>query len=231
MEKGEELGECVVVAFSAKLKVGHLLPGAERGFQKKTLPSAMPHPAPNRSAKRGGRRKERSDNTNQSRTTSRLLLPFPSNNKKIRTETDRPRHLISCDSGCDRLPVTPVCLSHFPFLPSPRGPATTTMSSLPAPSASSPSSSALAPTTRSRTLLFISYRDSSARAPRRSRGGRQYDDAYYGHQPSDENEGLMDHQAVPPHTSLDVELPPKWFVRSERALCIPEHIPFVFRFH
>jgi len=80
------------------------------------------------------------------------------------------------------------------------------MSSLPAPSTSSPSSSTLTPTTRSRTLLFISYRDSSSRAPRKSRAGRQYEEAY---QPTDENEGLIDHQAMP-HTSLDVELPPKW---------------------
>ena len=86
------------------------------------------------------------------------------------------------------------------------------MSSLPASSSSS--SSTLTPATRSRTLLFISYRDSSARTPRSSRGGRQqYDDSY---QPSDENEGLIAHQAVP-HTSLDVELPPKWSVRSELA--------------
>lgn len=95
------------------------------------------------------------------------------------------------------------------------------MSSLPAPS---PSSSALTPTTRSRTLLFISYRDSSARAPRRSRSGRQYDDSY---QPSDENEGLIDHQTLP-HTSLDVELPPKWLVGSVMSYS-PEHFPLVLK--
>ena len=94
------------------------------------------------------------------------------------------------------------------------------MSSL--PTSSSPSSSIAAPTTRSRTLLFISYRDSSARAPRTPRGTRQYEDSYH---PSDENEGLINHQGTP-HTFLDVELPPEWFVRSERH--IPEHFPFVF---
>ncbi|KAI9459083.1 t-SNARE [Russula earlei] len=78
------------------------------------------------------------------------------------------------------------------------------MSSLPA---SSPSSSTLAPTTRSRTLLFISYRDSSARAPRASRSGRQYEDSYH---PGDESEGLINHHQSPHHTTLDVELPPKW---------------------
>jgi hypothetical protein len=74
------------------------------------------------------------------------------------------------------------------------------------------SSTTFIPTTRSRTLLFISYRDSSARAPPTSRSsGRQYQDAYH---TNDENEGLIDHQGTP-HISLDVELPPKWFVRSE----------------
>jgi hypothetical protein len=75
------------------------------------------------------------------------------------------------------------------------------------------SSTTFVPTTRSRTLLFISYRDSSARAPPTSRSGRrQYQDAY--HTNDDENEGLINHQGTP-HISLDVELPPKWFVRSE----------------
>ncbi|KAH9978759.1 t-SNARE [Lactifluus volemus] len=69
------------------------------------------------------------------------------------------------------------------------------------------SSTTFIPTTRSRTLLFISYRDSSARAPPTSRSsGRQYQDAYH---TNDENEGLIDHQGTP-HISLDVELPPKW---------------------
>ncbi|KAI0268709.1 t-SNARE [Gloeopeniophorella convolvens] len=85
------------------------------------------------------------------------------------------------------------------------------MASLPTSSAAA-SSSSYTPTTRSRTLLFISYRDSSARAPR-ARTGRQYDDAY---QPNDENEGLIDHGA-PSHVSLDVELPPKWIDLAEQV--------------
>ncbi|KAI9463651.1 t-SNARE [Lactarius psammicola] len=70
-----------------------------------------------------------------------------------------------------------------------------------------PSTSTFTPTTRSRTLLFISYRDSSARTPRASRSSRQYEDAYH---PADENEGLISHQGGTSHISLDVELPPKW---------------------
>ncbi|ETW80628.1 hypothetical protein HETIRDRAFT_320868 [Heterobasidion irregulare TC 32-1] len=70
-------------------------------------------------------------------------------------------------------------------------------------SAPSTSSAASAPTTRSRTLLFISYRDSSARSSRFARTAH-YDDAH------DEREGLID--AGPGHISLDVQLPPKWYV-------------------
>jgi syntaxin 16 len=88
------------------------------------------------------------------------------------------------------------------------------MSSLPTSSTTSPSSSAHTPITRSRTLLFISYRDSSARVPRTSRIGRQYEDSYH---LGDENEGLINHQGTP-HTSIDVELPPKWYVRSEKFI-------------
>jgi hypothetical protein len=92
------------------------------------------------------------------------------------------------------------------------------MSSLPT---SLPSStSTFVPTTRSRTLLFISYRDSSARAPRTSRSSRPYEDSY---DPNDENEGLINDQGTP-HISLDVGLPPKWFVRSESH--IAENNPF-----
>jgi hypothetical protein len=57
MEKGEELGECVVVAFSAKLKVGHLLPGAERGFQKKHCPAPCRTPHQREARKGGGKKK------------------------------------------------------------------------------------------------------------------------------------------------------------------------------
>ena len=70
-------------------------------------------------------------------------------------------------------------------------------------SAPSTSSAASAPTTRSRTLLFISYRDSSARSSRFARTAH-YDDAH------DEREGLID--SGPGHISLDVQLPPKWYV-------------------
>ncbi|KAI9442233.1 t-SNARE [Lactarius indigo] len=69
------------------------------------------------------------------------------------------------------------------------------------------STSTFTPTTRSRTLLFISYRDSSARTPRASRSSRQYEDSDH---PFDENEGLINHQGGTAHISLDVELPPKW---------------------
>jgi syntaxin 16 len=63
------------------------------------------------------------------------------------------------------------------------------------------------PTTRSRTLLFISYRDSRAPSTRFSRSQRQYDDAYTG--AGDEREGLMG-PLDSPHISVPVELPPKW---------------------
>ncbi|VDB95101.1 unnamed protein product [Peniophora sp. CBMAI 1063] len=63
-----------------------------------------------------------------------------------------------------------------------------------------------APTTRSRTLLFFSYRDSSAR-PKRSINHSQYD-AYT--QEGDEAEGLMSAGAGPSTISLDNDLPPKW---------------------
>ncbi len=74
------------------------------------------------------------------------------------------------------------------------------------------------PTTRSRTLLFISYRDSSARTPRASRSSPHYEDSYH---PTDEHEGLINHHGG---ISLDVELPPKWFVRSEPR--VSDNIPF-----
>jgi hypothetical protein len=67
------------------------------------------------------------------------------------------------------------------------------------------SSSTSQPTTRSRTLLFISYRDSRARSSRFSRAN-SYDDPDIG---ANENERLMSSQ--PAHVSLDVDLPPKWY--------------------
>lgn len=66
---------------------------------------------------------------------------------------------------------------------------------------SSPSSTSL-PTTRSRTLLFISYRDSRARSTRFSRPQSSYDEP---DQPADENEHLITR-----HLTLDLHLPPKW---------------------
>ena len=72
-----------------------------------------------------------------------------------------------------------------------------------------------APTTRSRTLLFFSYRDSSAR-PKRPMRLSQYD-AYT--QEGDEAEGLMSEGAGPSSISLDNDLPPKWYVIS--ILCLP----------
>jgi syntaxin 16 len=70
------------------------------------------------------------------------------------------------------------------------------------------SSSTSQPTTRSRTLLFISYRDSRARSSRFSRTNppSSYDDPDIG---ANENERLMSSQ--PGHVSLDVDLPPKWY--------------------
>ncbi|KIK99339.1 hypothetical protein PAXRUDRAFT_822896 [Paxillus rubicundulus Ve08.2h10] len=72
-------------------------------------------------------------------------------------------------------------------------------------------SSSSSPTTRSRTLLFISYRDSGARSTRFSRPPLSYDEPYQG---SDENEHLI---STPRHVSLDAELPPKWVDLSEQV--------------
>ncbi|TFK87098.1 t-SNARE [Polyporus arcularius HHB13444] len=71
----------------------------------------------------------------------------------------------------------------------------------------SSSSSSLNPTTRSRTLLFISYRDSRAGASRsrRARIITNYDAA---HDDDDEHERLINAEAG--HISIDAELPPKW---------------------
>ncbi|KAI0675102.1 hypothetical protein C8Q78DRAFT_520842 [Trametes maxima] len=67
-------------------------------------------------------------------------------------------------------------------------------------------SSSSSPTTRSRTLLFISYRDSRAGSSRarRSRVVTTYDDAL---DDNDEHERLIN--ADPGHISIDAELPPK----------------------
>ncbi|KAH9948996.1 t-SNARE [Amylocystis lapponica] len=70
------------------------------------------------------------------------------------------------------------------------------------------SASSSSPTTRSRTLLFISYRDSRAGSSRfrRSRAFTAYDDALHD---GDEQERLID-STTPGHVAIDAELPPKW---------------------
>ncbi|TFK75424.1 t-SNARE [Pluteus cervinus] len=77
-------------------------------------------------------------------------------------------------------------------------------------SSASASSSSFHPTTRSRTGLFLSYRESSLRPTRftRSRSSR-YDDP----DPTvDENEGL-----IQSHVALDINLPPKWVDLSDQV--------------
>ncbi|GJE92294.1 t-SNARE [Phanerochaete sordida] len=68
------------------------------------------------------------------------------------------------------------------------------------------SSSTTTPTTRSRTLLFLSYRDSRASSSRfrRSRAIPQYDDATG----EDEEDRLISPDAG--HVSIDADLPPRW---------------------
>ncbi len=88
---------------------------------------------------------------------------------------------------------------------------------------SSSSSSSLNPTTRSRTLLFISYRDSRAGASRsrRARIITNYDAA---HDDDDEHERLINAEAG--HISIDAELPPKWYVQhSPFGLLSPHTFP------
>ncbi|KAL7281198.1 hypothetical protein ACG7TL_004506 [Trametes sanguinea] len=74
-------------------------------------------------------------------------------------------------------------------------------------SSAAASSSSLNPTTRSRTLLFISYRDSRAGSSRsrRSRVITNYDNAQ---DEDDEHERLIN--ADSGHIAIDAELPPKW---------------------
>ncbi|CCM01459.1 uncharacterized protein FIBRA_03512 [Fibroporia radiculosa] len=69
------------------------------------------------------------------------------------------------------------------------------------------SGSSSSPTTRSRTLLFISYRDSRAGSSRfrRSRVVTNYDDTL---NDDDEQDHLIRHDAR--HVSIDIDLPPKW---------------------
>ncbi|KAJ7770228.1 syntaxin-like t-SNARE protein TLG2 [Mycena maculata] len=63
---------------------------------------------------------------------------------------------------------------------------------------------------RSRTGLFLSYRDSRARRPRVS----SYPESPYA-AADDEHEGLI--PASPGHTALDLDLPPKWVDISDQV--------------
>ena len=75
-------------------------------------------------------------------------------------------------------------------------------------SSSSSSSSLPVPTTRSRTLLFISYRDSRASSSRfKRRVLFSYDES---NPDGDEQDRLI--EPDPGHVSIDAELPPQWYV-------------------
>ncbi|OCH85808.1 t-SNARE [Obba rivulosa] len=78
----------------------------------------------------------------------------------------------------------------------------------------SPAASSSSPATRSRTLLFISYRDSRASSSRsrRSRFTTYDDNAPYG---DDEHEHLIG--ADPGHVAIDAPLPPKWVDIAEQV--------------
>ncbi|KAF8558067.1 t-SNARE [Imleria badia] len=76
----------------------------------------------------------------------------------------------------------------------------------------STAASSSSPTTRSRTLLFISYRDSRTRSTRFSRPLSSYDDPY---QANDEHEQLITPGAK--HVALDAHLPPKWVDLSDQV--------------
>ncbi|KAJ7647319.1 syntaxin-like t-SNARE protein TLG2 [Roridomyces roridus] len=68
---------------------------------------------------------------------------------------------------------------------------------------------------RSRTGLFLSYRDSRARIGSRSRISSYQESPYAAVEEDDENEGLI--PASPGHTALDLDLPPKWVDISEQV--------------
>ncbi|KAJ7170539.1 syntaxin-like t-SNARE protein TLG2 [Mycena crocata] len=68
-------------------------------------------------------------------------------------------------------------------------------------------------TTRSRTGLFLSYRDSRARLVSRPRLSAYPESPYAA--VDDEHEGLI--PASPGHTALDLDLPPKWVDISEQV--------------
>ncbi|KAJ3480228.1 hypothetical protein NLI96_g8498 [Meripilus lineatus] len=80
---------------------------------------------------------------------------------------------------------------------------------------SSSTSSSFSPTTRSRTLLFISYRDSRASSSRFKRGSRAV--SHYDPQANegDEQDRLISSDAG--HVSIDAEIPPKWVDLSDQV--------------
>jgi len=86
-------------------------------------------------------------------------------------------------------------------------------------SSSSSSTSAVSPTVRSRTLLFLSYRDSRARSNRFSRS--QFNSYHDSYTPADEHEGLINKTDTSVgHVALEVDLPPKWSFLFRLSLCV-----------
>jgi hypothetical protein len=82
-----------------------------------------------------------------------------------------------------------------------------------------------APTTRSRTLLFISYRDSTQRSSRPSKQTYENDVEHT----DDEHALLMNasqlnDDASQRHLSLDMQLPPKWYASLKP--CLFQFFPF-----
>ncbi|KAF9012330.1 t-SNARE [Cyathus striatus] len=76
------------------------------------------------------------------------------------------------------------------------------------------SSSSSSPTIRSRTGLFLSYRDSQTRSTRFSRSRlTTYDDTYAA---ADENEGLIASPSSA-HVAVEFDLPPKWVDISDQV--------------
>ncbi|KZS98338.1 t-SNARE [Sistotremastrum niveocremeum HHB9708] len=76
---------------------------------------------------------------------------------------------------------------------------------------------ASAPTTRSRTLLFLSYRDSRAPLHRRTRHARSQ--AYTNDDDDDESQGLIPGAQAhgESHLAVDMTLPPMWFDISDQV--------------
>ncbi|KAH6914005.1 syntaxin-like t-SNARE protein TLG2 [Coprinopsis sp. MPI-PUGE-AT-0042] len=76
------------------------------------------------------------------------------------------------------------------------------------------------PTTRSRTSLFLSFRDSTTRSTRFSRRRSLYTDDIDGN-PDDNNNDDDEHERLitnnSSHVALDVQLPPKWVDLSDQV--------------